>query len=178
MTTEHNQPRRAGLFAAFLAALLLLCANPAAAQLHKGEKSFGPRIGYVSRNHSVLAGLSFTLATATHVRLAPEAVIIFRHHNSDALGIAMNVQFPFAFEQSKFAAYPLVGIEYVSWGLHGIDPESAKDVTTHVNRFGANAGGGLELRCNSTLKLNLEARYTLVRKYSTASVSLGINYVF
>lgn len=159
-------------------AMIILCTTQAPAQLHKGEKSFGPRIGFTGRNTSVSAGLSFQVSTATHVRIAPEAAIVFRNNNKDALSVAVNIHFPFSFADGRAAVYPLAGIEYLSWGLHDIDPTTAKDTTTHANRIGGNAGGGIELRCTPSLKVSLEARYTFVQDYSTAQVSAGISYIF
>lgn len=149
----------------------------ASAELHRGQKSFGPRVGFVSRNTSVAAGLEFSVATAEHVRLSPEVSIVFRHKNRDGLGIGFNVDFPFEVAP-RFVVYPLVGAQYMSWGLHDEDPETAKDVTTHANRFGGNAGAGIEYYCTPSLKLNLEGRYTLLSAYSTAVVNLGISFVF
>ena len=52
------------------------------------------------------------------VRLAPEADVVFRNNDKDAISVALNVQFPFGFEQDKVALYPFAGPTYVSWGLH------------------------------------------------------------
>lgn len=181
MTIHHTHhfkatALRAGCVAIAMAGLLY--ASPQAnAQLSRGQKSFGPRVGYVSSNSSAAAGLEFQVAVAKHVRLAPEALIVFRHRDRDALGIGLNVQLPYAIAP-KFVAYPLVGLQYMSWGLHNTDPETAKDVTTHANRFGGNAGAGIEFNCTSSLKLSVEGRYTLLSSYSTAIVCAGISYVF
>lgn len=164
--------------AALLLAVLLALAVPARAQYSKGVKSFGPRVGYVSRNTSACAGLEFQIALSSRVRLAPEALIVFRNNDRDALMVGCDVQFPLPFAGGKAAFYPLVGLEYMSWSLHNTDHELDKDVTTHSNRFGPNAGVGIELNCTSSLKLSVEARYTLVEKYSTAVVSAGIAYLF
>lgn len=74
------------------------------------------------------------------------------------------------------ALYPFAGPTYVSWGLHNRNEN--KDVTTHANRFGMNAGGGVEFRATSSLKLSLEGRYTFVKDYCGAQVNLGIMFVF
>lgn len=170
-------PRR--ILAAIIIALAVVAANPAAdARTVKGEKSFGPGIGYVSRNNSATGALAFTYSLSSVVRLAPEIGIIFRHRNLDGLNACVNVHFPVGAAGSRFAFYPLVGVNFTSWGLHNVDSESGDDVTTHRNLFGLNAGAGVELRCSGALKLSLEARYTLMRHYPTAFVTAGIAFVF
>lgn len=177
--TKHKTShyiRRAALCAALATAVLLPA--EARAELRRGEKSFGPRVGYVGKNNSVSAGLVFQYSLSRRVRLAPEASVIFRNKDMDALSVALNVHVPFGFENDKVALYPLAGVEYVSWTRHTYDSQADKDVTSHSNRFGADVGAGVELRCTSSLKLSLEGRYTFVKSYSTTQVSLGISYIF
>lgn len=168
------------LSATVLTAIVLLIATamPAHAELRRGEKSFGPKIGYVSKNQSALAGLVFQYTFSRHFRVVPEVGIIFRHKDLDGLEVNVNAHVPFGFENDKVALYPLAGVNYTSWGRHGVDEAGENDVTTHANRFGVNLGGGVELRCTSTLKLSLEAKYCLLNNYDNAQVSLGISYVF
>lgn len=144
----------------------------------RGEKCFGPKVGYVTRNSSAAAGLVFEYSFSRHVRIAPQASIIFRHRNLDALMIDIDVHFPLPFAGDRMAVYPLVGVDFTSWNLHGLDSEANKDVSSHRNRFGGNAGFGYEFKCTPTLKLNVEARYTLMKTYPGALVSAGISYVF
>ncbi len=148
------------------------------AQTHRGEKSFGPRAGYVSRNESGLAGLVFQYSFSEHVRIAPSVDIIFRHRDKDGFAVNADMHFPFAFASGRAAFYPLAGFNFTSWGLHNIDHASGKDVTSHSTSAGLNMGAGVELRCTSSLKLGLEARYTLMRHYPTAVVCASIAYVF
>ncbi|MDE6300189.1 MAG: porin family protein [Muribaculaceae bacterium] len=144
-----------------------------------GEKSFGPKLGYYSHNKSAVAGLTFTYAFNRHFRLAPEVGCVFRHNDQDAFVADLNAQFPFKFEEAgTVALYPLAGITYTSWSRHFRSAEIDKDVTTHDNRFGANVGAGFELRCSETLRLSLEAKYVLVKSYSSVVVTAGISYVF
>lgn len=154
----------------------VLC--PEAAAAGRGEKSFGPKAGFVGRNTSAMAGLVFQYSFSSHVRLSPEAAIIFRHKDLDALTIDLNVHFPMAFADSRAAFYPLVGLNFTSWDKHNINRETLKDVSTHRNRIGANAGLGVELFCTSTLKVSLEAKYTLMKTYPGPTVQAGIAYVF
>ncbi len=157
---------------------LYAAALPAAARTTRGETSFGPKVGYVSRNNSATAGLVFQYSLSSVVRIAPELGVIFRHENLDGLAADINVHFPFGFAGGKASVYPLVGANFTSWGRHGIDPETHDDVTSHSNQFGINMGAGLELRCTHSLKLSLEGRYTLMRHYPTAFVTAGIAFVF
>lgn len=143
-----------------------------------GESSFGPHIGYVSRNESAIAGVTFQYSFSQHVRIAPSADIIFRHRDKDGLMVNIDMQFPYSLTGTRVAFYPLIGVNYTSWGLHDHDFDHAKDVTTHLNRLGFNAGAGLDIRCTSSLKLGLEARYTLMHRYPTAAVLASIAFVF
>jgi len=159
-------------------AVSIFAAPSAVAQTAKGEKAFGPRIGFVARNESALGGLAFQYSFSRHVRIAPSADIIFRHRDMDGFAVNADVQFPFAFATGRAAFYPLAGFSFTSWGLHGNNADSGKDVTTHSTSAGLNAGAGIEFRCTQTLKLAFEARYTLMRHYPTTAVAASIAYVF
>lgn len=167
-----------------LALLLLLiiilgATEPVHGQVHRGQRTFGPHVGYVSRNASADAGLSFTYAFSSHVRIAPDAFVIFRHHNLDGIGADINMQFPLG-SSSRCAFYPLAGVNFTSWGRHSWSDaeEGGKDVSSHTNLLGLNAGAGFEVNCTSALRLSVEARYTLVRHLPSAFASVGIAYVF
>ena len=56
--------------------------------------------------------------------------------------------------------------------------ENDDDVTTRTSAFGLNFGGGMGIKVTSTLKLNIQARYTLVSQRSGARITAGIAYVF
>lgn len=143
-----------------------------------GEKTFGPKLGYFSHNKSAVAGLTFTYAFSDHFRLAPEAGVIFRHNDQDAFVFDLNAHFPFGFDTRVVALYPVVGLTYNSWGTHLRSEEFNEDVTSHRNRLGANIGAGFDLRCSSTLRLNIEAKYSLVKSFSSLVLTAGISYVF
>ena len=165
------------LTATAVAALVLTAAQPAAAELRRGEKSFGPKVGYVSRNRSVAAGLQFEYAFSRHVRIAPDVNIAFRNNDTDALAIGIDVHFPFSLATAdRVAVYPLAGASYTSWSFHGVEEE--KDVTTHANRFGVDAGAGVEFRVTSSIKLSAEGKYIFMKDYGTAFVTARIAYVF
>lgn len=162
-----------------LAAVAALAALAASAQMKAGEKYFGPRLGYVSENRSVVAGLTFQTSVTDHIRLAPEIGCAFRNHGEDALLIDFNVHVPFGMSRSgKVDLYPLAGLAFNSWSLHGMKNEEGDDVTNHVNRLGLNLGAGFDFRITGSLKMNFEAKYTLVKKYSAAYVTVGLGYMF
>lgn len=171
-------PTRLRLAALSLIIVLSGLAFSSNAQLAKGRKSFGPRVGYVSRNNSASAGLAFEYAFSRHVRIAPEAQIVFRHNDLDAFVLNADVHFPIAFAGERAAFFPLVGANFTSWGRHTLSGDDAKDVTSHTNVFGLNVGAGIEYYCKPSLKLSLDARYTLVEHYPGAFVTAGISFVF
>lgn len=170
-----------------VAVMIIALSLPAQAQLTKGEKSLGPKIGYVSRNESATAGLVFQYAFSPHFSIAPEVGYIFRHNNYDAFTFDLNAHFPFNFTGEKVAFYPLGGINYSSWSHHfpnetpehnDIDIIESNDVSTRTTRFGINLGAGFDLRCSETLKLTIEAKYIFIKGYSTSAICAGISYVF
>ncbi len=168
----------AGLLTA--AICIIASSSQADAQIVKGEKSLGPKIGYASKNKSAVAGLVFQYAFSEHFRLAPELGYIFRHDNLDAFQFDINAHMPFSFTGEKVAFYPLAGLNYSSWSHHFDRSEllETDDVSTRTSRFGLNLGAGFDLRCTKTLKLTLEAKYTLMKGYSNTAITAGISYVF
>ncbi len=163
-----------------LTAVVLVVAGAMAlkAQSAAGEKSFGPKLGYVTRNHSAQAGLVFQYAFSQHVRISSELSCVFRNHNRDGLMVDVNMHFPLPAWGGKTELYPLAGLAFNSWADHGVSREDEVDVTTHVNRLGLNLGAGFALRCSSTMKVNIEAKYTLVKSLSSAFITAGISYIF
>lgn len=153
------------------------CAD-ASAQYNRGDKSFGVRGGFESRNTSAVAGASFEYTLSRHVRLSPEVDIVFRHKNRDGGAFALNVDFPFQFRNDRGAFYPLAGLAYRSWGVHNKDYETMKDVTTRRNVFGLNVGCGAETMVSSTCKLSLEAVYALQRHFPGVQILFGVSFVF
>ena len=76
----------------------------------RGEKSFGPRVGYVTRNSSAYGGLSFEYQLSSVVRLAPKLGLIFRNKDMDGLKVDVDVQFPLDLAVGKACFYPLAGV--------------------------------------------------------------------
>lgn len=163
-----------------IAVMSLACGFSANAQIVKGEKSVGPKIGYASKNESAVAGLVFQYAFSDHFRVAPEIAYIFRHKNMDAFVFDFNAHVPFGFTGEKVAFYPLAGLNYSSWSRHYRQEDiiANDDVTTRTARFGLNLGAGFDLRCSETLKLSLEAKYGLVKGFTTVTITAGISFVF
>lgn len=164
------------LRAAVLLLIIMGTANAASA-IERGEKSFGIKAGYESRNNSAIGGLVFQYAFSQHVRIAPQLGVVFRHEDMDALVVDVDMHFPFAVS-GKANFYPIAGLGFNSWSLHGLNRDNHEDVTSHTNCLGLNAGAGFEFRPQASLKLSLEARYTLIRHYPNAQVTAGIAYIF
>lgn len=164
----------------FALLIILMCAPATVAANRKGDTSLGPKLGYISKNKSVLAGLVFQYSFTDYLRISPELSCDFRRDNLDAFILDVNMHAPLNFTGDKVDLYPLAGLTFNSWGKHWSDTarETSDDVTSHVNRWGLNLGAGMDLRCNQTLKLSIEARYSLVKAYSNFQLTLGIAYVF
>lgn len=169
-----------------LRAMLLIIAAfgafavPASAQTARGEKSFGVKAGYMSRNRSVLAGLMFEYSFSRHFRAAPQLGVVFRNHNEDALLVDLDFHFPVSLGGERASFYPIVGLGFNSWAIHGRkhDEEVPKDVITHRNRLGGNFGGGFDFRLTDSLKLRAEAKYALNKSFSNVQIVAGISYIF
>ena len=169
--------------------LLLMCIFiPAANASQKGEKTFGVRTGYISRNNSMDVGLFFQYNFSDHFRLQPAADIIFRHNDRNAFMVDLNAQVPIDLGGDNFSIYPLAGINFSSWNHHfpADIPMSEEDFleelvpewSERTNRFGVNIGAGFDLKITSTLKISIEGTYTFVKRDSGVRVLAGIGYVF
>lgn len=155
--------------------LLLIMTLPVVSQAYGFEKDFGVRLGYVTRNKSASAGLFFEYSFTNHFEIAPSATILFRNNNLDGVALDLDVHFPLW--SGVIKPYPIVGIGYSSWGQH-IDSSVSKDVTSHYNRFGLNAGGGVSMHLGTSIKVNIEAKYRWMKKYPTGLISVGVGYIF
>ena len=164
------------LLLVFVAAIAGNEANAA----QRGQKTFGVRTGYVSRNKSMDAGLFFQYTFSEHFRLEPAADIVFRHDDRDAFMIDLNAQVPFSFGTPSFDLYPFAGLNFSSWNRHHPNEVSEfnDDVSTRANRFGVNLGAGFDLKVSDTMKLTLQAGYTFVKSNSAFRLLLGIGYIF
>lgn len=165
-----------------LVALIMaaVSAPDASAQFTPREKSVGLKAGYISTNESVAAGLFFQYSILSHLRIAPEIGCVFKHKGMDAFTIDLNMQVPLDFNDDKAALYPLAGLNYSSWNKNLPAPveDIMDDVSTRESRLGLNLGAGFELHCSRTLKVGLEAKYTLIKHFSGATISALIGYTF
>ena len=102
------------------------------------------------------------------------------HPHLAASPIDLTVHTPSPSPGEKAALYPLAGLNYSSWNYSTPKElfDEMDDVSTRTSRFGLNLGAGFELRCSRTLKLGLEAKYTLIKRFSGANVSAMICYIF
>ena len=164
-----------------------LCCGGNAAAAERGEKTFGVRTGYVSRNSSADLGLYFQYTFSRYFRLQPAVDLVFRHRDRDAFSIDLNGQVPIDFSSEKFSLYPFAGINYSSWNRHFRDvdmPEYAytenfnEENSSRANRFGVNLGAGFDLKVSPTLKISIEAGYTFIKSNSGVRILAGIGYIF
>lgn len=182
MNTSHtNAIMGAAARIVLLTAILLTSFASASAQDVHGQKSVGLKAGYVGENESAMAGMFFQYSFNKHVRIAPQLGIIFRNNDKDALTVDMDMQFPIPFGYGKANIYPLAGLAFESWTLHSpksMTKDDSKDVNTHHNYLGANAGLGFDLKCGESLKLNIEAKYSFLKEFGGFFAYAGIAYIF
>lgn len=150
----------------------------------KGEKTFGVRTGYVTRNQSADVGLFFQYTFSSHFRLQPSADLVFRHKDRDALTLDLNAQVPIEISRDNFSLYPFAGLNFSSWNRHFSeilpdDPtETVVKWSKRNNNIGVNLGAGFDLKLSDTMKLSLEAGYTFVKSNSGVRILAGIGYIF
>lgn len=159
---------------------LLMSSVPVAkAQCVRGQKSFGVDAGYVSRNKSAVAGIQFQYGFSSHFRVAPGARCIFRNNDRDAIQLDLDTHYPFNFTGNRAALYPIIGLNYSWWNSHNRTENAPdEDVSTRKRNFGLNAGAGFEFTASPTLKIHIEARYSMVKSNSSAQLTAGIAYIF
>lgn len=165
-----------------LIVLALCAAMPMAVNAQRGEKVFGVQTGYTSTNNSAIAGMFFQYSFSDHFRVSPEMGCVLRHEDLDAFTADLNFHFPLSLNHSgdfSTQVYPIVGADLSSWTRHHvIDLDDDDDVSTRKTKLGLNLGGGFQFLPSSSLKLKIEAKYTLMQTYSTFVASVGIGYVF
>lgn len=172
-----------------VAAVMISAATVPVRAAEKGDKVFGVRTGYVSRNNSADIGLFFQYTFNKYFRLQPSADLVFRHNDRDAFMVDINGQVPIDFSTDKFNLYPFAGLNFSSWNHHlpatlipsltengapGVIPASS----SRSNYFGVNFGAGFDLNVSKTLRISLEAGYTFVKSNSGVRVLAGIGYIF
>lgn len=143
-----------------------ICSVPAFA--HAGEKTLGIAGGYASHNNGGEANIYFHYSFSQHVRIAPEIGYVFRNEGKSAFECSVDMHFPFRVARG-FKVYPLTGVTLNNWSYeHG----------GHITRGGLDFGGGFDLYLTSSLKLNLQGKYSLMNDTSGCFVQMGIGYVF
>lgn len=153
------------IIAAAIAAAALLTTAPA----HAREMSLGLNAGYASYNDGAYAAINFKIDLAKHVRLAQELGYAFRNEGKSAFLMSVDVDFPFRVAKG-FNIYPLCGFTLNSWSYKGHDD--------NATRAGVDIGGGFDFYVTRNLKLNLQAKYSLMNDTDGAFVGAGIAYVF
>lgn len=157
----------------------IILSAPSCFAIEKGEKSVGLRGGYTTSNHSGVAGLYFQYAFSSKFRLAPDVSYAFRNSGTDAYSINLNAHVPFAFSDSRFAFYPIAGLNYTSWNIRGNkDMDENNDSKSRIDRLGFNFGGGLEYYAKPTMKLAFEAKYRALKDYGSGVFTVSIGYIF
>ena len=165
------RPYLLGLLA--IAAVSTACPPDASAQ--KGEKTFGIKTGYITRNKSALAGIEFSYRFSKHFMLNPNIDYAFRNNNIDAFLFNIDTAYPIAIGSPRAEIYPIAGLNYSSWNSRVPDEE---DSSVRTSRFGLNAGIGFIYKVTPTLRLNASARFTAVKRVSTGLFNIGIGYCF
>lgn len=153
------------------AAALISLACPLTAKassLYKGEKALGITGGFATHNHSGYAGVYFQYTFVPHVRIAPEVDYVFKNDDDSAVAISCDMQFPFRLARG-FNIYPLAGLTFNAWNHSNAGSEC---------RFGGDFGAGFDLYLTGSLKLNLQAKYSLMQDTSGAFFGMGLGYVF
>lgn len=136
------------------------------------RKTFGVYTGLVTKNTSADAGVMFKYRFSHVFRLGADADIVFKHKGRDAFLADINAEIPIDFSD-KVEFYPLAGANYSSWSIKNDDDNSGRS-----NHLGVNLGAGLVFKVTPSMRLNLQAAYTLVKHDPTARINFGIGYAF
>ncbi len=137
----------------------------------RGEKSVGLSAGYAGYNSSGYISANFQYTFADHFRLAPEIGYVF--YNQGATGFKVDADMHFPFRVAKgLGLYPLAGLTFNNWSF------SRSPLHENIMRFGVDAGVGLDLYLTNSLKLNFQAKYSLMKNCSGLFTGIGIGYIF
>lgn len=153
--------------------ILVLCLTiiPSIANAQKGEKNLGVFSGYNTRTESAVAGIFFQYRFSSHFRLAPNLQFLIKNRDLSSFQINGNAHFPLKLD-TKFNFYPLIGITYQSWR------HTAGEESITKKYFGGNFGGGFEYFATPTLKILIEGKYSLLKRYSNGNFIVGLGYQF
>lgn len=150
--------------------IITIAAATSSLLAQSGEKTVGLLAGYTTESRSVVAGLFFQYRCSSLLRLAPDCQIAIKNNNRSAFIFNGNAHFLIK-TSSKTNIYPLVGLTYHNWKYYNSDRENK-------NRFGGNIGAGFEVMATSTLKLSVEAKYSLIKDFSSGNFFASIGYLF
>lgn len=147
----------------------------------KGEKSVGLRAGFTTRNTTATAGLYFSYRFSEHFRLAPKIDYAFQHHSIDAFSLDVDAEMPISLSSSgRVNFYPIAGLNYSTFSHHGLreDRDTSDDTSQRSNEFGLSVGAGVEYFPTKSLRLAIEGKGKLIKKYSGGWFNVSIGYVF
>lgn len=154
----------------FLFIIIALITASTSLMAQKGEKTVGLLAGYTTESHAAVAGLFFQYRCSSLLRLAPDCQFVIKNNNRSAFIFNGNAQFLIK-TSAKTNIYPLAGITYHNWKTYNAG-------IGNQNRFGANVGAGFEAMATPTLKLSVEAKYSLVKDFSSGNFFASIGYLF
>lgn len=137
----------------------------------RGEKTIGISAGYNTYNKSAVTGIFFQYRFSKYVRLAPDLQYQIKNNGISGYQFNGNLHVPIAMD-SRLNFYPLAGVTYQSWRVNADEDSSRK------NYFGANVGGGFEYYATPTLRLAIEGKYSILKKFSNGGFTLSIGYLF
>lgn len=170
-----------GIRIAILLASLLCIFLPARAEITRGQKTFGVTAGYVTKNHTMSAGLQFEYAFSRRFVLAPSVDYLFRNHNKDGLMINIDYHGPWQLGHSgKWYLFHIVGVNYASYTYHRNrhDEIVSDDSNERINKVGLNIGAGVAYYVTPTLRLQFQGKFNWIKYNNTGLFNLGISYVF
>lgn len=130
------------------------------AQSERGEKSLVGHIGVQSDPGRFLIGAQGRYVIADHIRIAPDASLIFPKDKVTGLDINLNAHYVFDID-NQVSVYPLAGIAMQNARFSGkkIDGVKVLDSDSYTN-WGFNLGAGGSYNLSSNTFLNLEMKYT------------------
>lgn len=154
----------------FFIFITILLAAAMSVMAQKGEKTVGILAGYTTENQSGIAGLFFQYRCSSLLRLSPECQFAIKHNDRSAFLFNGNAHFLIK-TSNRTNFYPLVGVTFHNWKYYNSDENNKF-------RLGGNIGAGFEIMATSTLKLSVEAKYSLVKDFSSGNFYASIGYVF
>lgn len=138
------------------------------ASAQTGEKTIGVMGGFSTYNGGGFSEVYMHYTLVPHVRLAPDLGYSFRSEGKSAFVLDVDVHFPFRIARG-FNVYPLAGFAFNNWSYQG---------GGHASRCGMNIGGGFDVYLTKLLKLNIQAKYSMMNDTDGGFIGMGIGYNF